>query len=78
MIGRGVSMGVPGPNPAPDPGPATPEPQTPDSPETPNQPPLPTYQDPPPVNPIATARPSTREGANPCHSLRDSRMRNAA
>jgi len=40
------------PTPVPEPIPAPPEPVTPDSPE-PTQPPLPSYEDQPPVNPVA-------------------------
>lgn len=64
--------------PAPEPMPPPPEPTTPDSPNPPSEP-LPTYEDPPPVNPVAlrTARPSLR-GRAACGSLRVSGTRSVA
>jgi hypothetical protein len=67
---------APAPTPVPpEPMPAPPEPTTPDSPDLPSEP-LPTYEDPPPVNPVAqrTARPSLR-GRAVCGSWRVSGTR---
>jgi hypothetical protein len=62
MIPRGVSGSYRSRLPTPDPNePAPPEPVTPDSPELPQEP-LPSYEDQPPINPIAQrmARPWLR------------------
>jgi hypothetical protein len=69
---------APTPVPGPDPTPVPPGPVTPDSPEIPKEP-LPSYEDPPPVNPVAsqTGRPSLREGTE-CGSGRITRPRNVA
>lgn len=68
---------APTPVPGPDPAPVPPEPVTPDSPD-PVKEPLPTYEDQPPVNPVArqqTARPSLREGAEWGHGRLASALR---
>lgn len=70
---------APAPTPVPpEPMPAPPGPTTPDSPNPPPEP-LPTYEDPPPVNPVAqqAVRPSLR-GRAACGSLRVERTRNVA
>ncbi len=56
MIAATTPYRAPAPTPVPpepDPGPFQPEPVTPDSPEIPS-PPLPSYEDPPPVVPVAS------------------------
>lgn len=67
MNEAGVSGTYRGRIPTPDPSePAPPEPVTPDSPELPQEP-LPSYEDQPPINPIAqrVARPRGRAACGP-------------
>jgi hypothetical protein len=64
----------PTPVPGPDPAPIPQEPVTPDSPNPPDQ--LPSYEDPPPVNPVAS-RTLLREGAE-CGFGPAARTRNVA